>query len=68
MGFPSQVEYWKIRSNGLRDIARGEVCVMLFGNASVRVAKLSRNDAHRYAPHREMRSVGMPQDMEVDGR
>src|SRR5260221_1775800 len=54
LGFLSQVEYWKIRPNSLRDIARRQVCVMLLRHAGVCVAELSCNDAHRNAFHRQM--------------
>ncbi len=54
LGFLSQVEHWEIRPNGLRNIAWRQVCVMLFCHASVRVAELSCNDAHRNTFHRKM--------------
>ena len=54
LGFFSQVEYWKIRPDRLRHIARRQMGVVLFGHAGVGVAELGGDDAHRHPAHGQM--------------
>src|SRR4051812_16661343 len=56
----------KIRPDGLRDIARREMGVVLLRHAGVGMSELGGDDAHRHPVHGQMRAVGVAQDVEVD--
>jgi hypothetical protein len=48
----------KMRADGIGDIRGCEVSVVLLGHASISMAELRGDDAHRHATHGERRSVG----------
>ena len=60
-------QHRKICTDGLRNVARCEMGIMLFGHAGVGMAELGGNDAHRHPAHREMRAMGVAQDVKGDG-
>jgi hypothetical protein len=65
--FLSQVQYRKIRPNGLCDVARRQMRIVLLCHAGIGMAELGCNHPHRDPGHGEMRAVGMTQDMEGHG-
>jgi hypothetical protein len=68
LGFASQVQYWEIRPDGLRDVARRQMGIMLLGHSGVGMAKLGGDDAHGHAVHGKVGAVGVTQDVKVHRR
>jgi hypothetical protein len=59
---------WKLRPNGIGDIARCKVSVMLLGHTRIPVAELCGNDAHGNGAHRQHRGMSMPKNVKRRGR
>ena len=57
-------QFWKISPDGLRDVARRQMGVVLLRHAGVGMAELGGDDAHRHTIHRKVRAMGMSQDVE----
>src|SRR5262249_9646869 len=60
-------ERWKMGANRVRDVARRQVRVVLFGHPRVGMAELLGNDAHRHAAHGQRRAMRMSQYVERNG-
>src|SRR5262249_61406192 len=58
----------KLRPNGIGDIARRKMGVMLLGHPRILVAELLCDHAEGNAAHREQRGMRVPQDVERWGR
>jgi hypothetical protein len=55
-------------ANGIGDVTRRKMRVVLFRHSRVGVSELRGNDAHRYAAHGKRRSVSVTENMEADRR
>lgn len=55
-GLIGNTEDWKMRPNGIGDVARCAMGIMLFSHAGVAMTKLRCDHAHRYATHRLLES------------
>jgi hypothetical protein len=53
-----------VPANGVRDVARRKVRIVLFRHPRAGVAQLFGNDAHRHAAHDERRAMCMPKHVE----
>src|SRR5271157_1429543 len=54
-GTDSNTKRWEMSANGIGDIARRKMRVVLFRHSRVGVSELRGNDAHRYAAHGKRR-------------
>ena len=55
-------------ADGLSDVARREVSIVLLSYPCVTMSKLRGNHAHRDAAHGKRTCIAVPQDVEADGR
>jgi len=57
-----------MRPNGIGNVTRRQMSVVLFRHARVLVAELGGDHAHRHAAHRQGRCMGVSEDVEARGR